>query len=98
MSKNITKPIILKDNGINIEIIYHISDIHIRINNKREEEYKQVFYTLFKMIEHDKPSSHSLIVITGDSLHNNQNLKSCAIVLFKKFLDGATNLATVIMI
>ena len=51
--------------------IYHISDIHIRNTQYHEEEYLYVFNELYKYISETK-TKKSLIVISGDILHNEQ--------------------------
>jgi len=74
----------------NYKYIIHISDIHIRLNY-RHDEYREVFNNLYKNID-DKCLNYeeTLIVFTGDLLHDKTTLTSEAIILCTQFL---TNLA-----
>src|SRR5947208_990519 len=62
----------LKDEGNKREIkyIYHLSDIHIR-NNQRHVEYNEVFERTYKKLRFQigDDKKHSLIVVTGDIVH-----------------------------
>ena len=64
---------------MNIEFIIHISDIHIRLQS-RKEEYEEVFKNLYKRID-SYENKNGLIVITGDIFHDKTNLSPEAIKL-----------------
>ena len=78
------------------ERIIHLSDIHIRMN-ERHEEYRQCFNELYKKLEtYDKKTS--IIVITGDILNERTGLSAETIILCTEFLKRlATILKTVLI-
>jgi DNA repair exonuclease SbcCD ATPase subunit len=90
----VKKIIIRKD--VNIQKIYHISDIHIRLDNARYDEYNKIFKKVRDKINED--SNNSLIVVTGDILHSKTNLKPECVDLVKKFFNRLTSLTDVIVI
>jgi len=66
---------IIENNTINNEEykkIIHISDIHIRLN-QRHEEYIECFKNLYEDIDKYK-KEECIIVITGDILHDKTSL------------------------
>lgn len=80
-----------------ITTIFHVSDIHIRLNS-RKEEYELVFDRLYKMLKsHDKITS-SVIVITGDLLHNKSDLTPECILLSYSFLHHLGAIAPTFLI
>lgn len=81
------------DNDAKIETIFQIGDIHIRRNNDRDDEYKHVFEKLY---EHLKPSSSSIIIITGDVF--NDGLSPTAIMLAKNLIIKLCTFCQVIVI
>ena len=78
-----------------MKFIYHISDIHIR-NQDRHEEYRQVFKNLRNEIKKD--TNEKIIVITGDIFHEKCNLSPESIILFKEFITRLNKLGTIIII
>lgn len=76
--------------------IFQISDIHIRLY-KRHKEYEQVFKRLFQYIEENK-TDQSIIVITGDVVHNKTDMSPEMIHLTSKFLKGCADLLPCILI
>jgi DNA repair exonuclease SbcCD nuclease subunit/ABC-type Mn2+/Zn2+ transport system ATPase subunit len=91
--------IILEDSHRNIKYIYHISDIHIR-NDQRYDEYNEVFDNLFLELRNDinEKTNESLIVITGDILHDGASITSTALALLMKLFNGLSNISQVIFI
>lgn len=78
--------------------IIHISDIHIRLNY-RHDEYKEVFQNLYKNIdEKNLDYEETLIVITGDLLHDKTTLTSEAIILCTDFLNNLSKRYKTILI
>lgn len=81
---------------INVKYIYHISDIHIRRYDKHTE-YNIVFDNLYKYLK-SVSDENSIIVLTGDILHNKDNLTPDCIIKTFNFLTALTNIMPVIMI
>ena len=79
-----------------IKKLYHISDIHIR-RYDRHDEYKVVFNNLYDYLENNSDNA-SLIVITGDLLHNKDNLTPDCIVMAYDFLTQLSKIRPVILI
>jgi DNA repair exonuclease SbcCD ATPase subunit len=71
-----------------IKYIYHIADIHIRLN-ERIEEYTEVFRELYKSIEESSEDSRkeSIIVMAGDIFDAKTNLKSESLELFDILME-----------
>ena len=83
---------------LNYKYIIHISDIHIRLNY-RHDEYREVFNNLYKNID-EKCFNYeeTLIVFTGDLLHDKTTLTSEAIILCTELLTNlASRFKTIIM-
>lgn len=79
-----------------IKKLYHISDIHIR-RYDRHDEYKVVFNNLYNYLKKDCKND-SLIIITGDLLHNKDNLTPDCIVMAYDFLSMLSKIRPVILI
>lgn len=89
-------PKLLSLNKINKLI--HISDIHIR-KNSRFEEYNHVFNNLYNSLKDFKINNNkSLIVITGDILHNKDELSPESIMLTWDFFKNLSNIFPLIII
>jgi DNA repair exonuclease SbcCD ATPase subunit len=69
-----------------IRYIYHIGDIHIRLND-RIDEYRGVFERLYKSIESYPDKDQSVIVIAGDIFDAKTNLKTESLELFDKLME-----------
>lgn len=81
-----------------MEFIYHISDIHIRLYN-RQEEYQAVFQRLYQFLREEKEGGRKgVVVITGDLLHNKNELSPECIVLTRNFIIELGNIFPVILI
>lgn len=79
------------------DFIFHISDIHIRLNS-RKEEYNTVFEQLYTIIKHHSRVNHAVIVITGDLLHNKIDLTPECILMSYSFLRELGLIAPTILI
>jgi len=79
-----------------IEYIIHISDIHIRLQSRREE-YEEVFKRLYKKID-SYENKKGLIVITGDIFHDKTNLSPEAIKLSLDLFEELSNRLETIVI
>jgi len=88
--------IILNEN-IKYDKIYHISDIHIRNTEEHINIYQHVFNNLYKYL-HTVKSDKSLIVITGDILHNKDKLTTTSETLCVDFLEKLSSIMTTILI
>jgi len=85
-------PINVINEKINIDTIFHCSDIHIRLN-KYHYEYYEVFSNFYKMLSErkiDKPNS--IIIICGDILHSKLELNPESIMLTLDFLENLSNI------
>lgn len=81
---------------INIDNIFHLSDIHIRLNS-RFKEYNEVFEKTYNMIRKLVTKS-SLIVLTGDILHSKTVLSPECVNMTYNFLLSLTKICDVILI
>lgn len=78
--------------------IIHISDIHIRLNY-RHDEYREVFENLYKELDKNKYDfEETIIVLTGDLLHDKTTLTSESIILCTEFLSNLSQRYTTILI
>lgn len=79
--------VILESNDMDgkIERIYHISDIHIRLNS-RKKEYDYVFQQLYEFLEMNVQRGNDVLVITGDILHSKIELQPECIMMTFEFL------------
>ena len=75
-----------------ISTIAHLSDIHIRKNPNRNEEYKKVFEELYKSLRQKKPDR---IVIVGDLVHDYLDLQTEQLILASDFLNELSKIAPV---
>jgi DNA repair exonuclease SbcCD ATPase subunit len=90
--------IISINNTKTIKRIYHISDIHIRLDSHRHDEYREVFERLYEEIKKDINLNESVIIITGDILHSKTNLKPECIEMVKDLFYNLSLLTDVIAI
>lgn len=77
--------------------IYHISDIHIRLYSRRQE-YEQVFQKLYAFLRAQKHRDKSVVVITGDILHNKIDLQPECTMMTYGFLRELGSIMTTIVI
>jgi DNA repair exonuclease SbcCD ATPase subunit len=86
---------ILNKNAI-IKYLYHISDIHIR-RYEKHNEFKYIFEKLYVYLQ-KVASEDGLIVITGDLLHNKDNLTPDCINITWELLRTLSCIMPVILI
>jgi len=79
-----------------IDIIIHLSDIHIRKNSDRCEEYEKVLSNLYIALEKEAKNKSILIICTGDIFHD--GLSSYSIMTAKKFFINLCEICDVIVI
>uniref|UniRef100_A0A6C0CAV2 Calcineurin-like phosphoesterase domain-containing protein n=1 Tax=viral metagenome TaxID=1070528 RepID=A0A6C0CAV2_9ZZZZ len=87
------------DHESEIKYVYHLSDIHIR-NNQRHAEYNEVFERTYKKIRTmigDRVMS-SLIVVTGDIVHAKTEMSPESISVVYYFFKNLSDIAPVILI
>ena len=97
---------IIKFNTTNdITRIYHISDIHIRLQS-RHKEYETIFVKLYDYLENeckihnlgDNKSSSGVIVITGDILHSKCELTPESVEITREFFRSLSKIMPTIVI
>ena len=87
----------------NIEKIYHISDIHIRLQ-KRHDEYRKVFNNLYQSLKTEVvdglggDSKKGLIVITGDILHSKTELSPECVSITADFFQNLAKIMPLVII
>lgn len=80
-----------------IERVIHISDVHIR-KTERHEEYRIVFSRLYERIRRElKSNADTIVVITGDTMHDKTELVPTSIQLFKEMITNLAALTEVII-
>lgn len=79
-----------------VEVVHHISDVHIR-NYKRHAEYNRVFDNLYKKLRETVGKNH-LIVLTGDIVHSKTDVTPELFNEVQKFLNSLCDIAPVLMI
>ena len=80
-----------------ITTVYHTADIHIRTLD-RHDEYKHVFYNLYRKLKEEPDLENSVLVICGDLFHNRDKLISESIILFNDLIEQLTSIIDVICI
>jgi exonuclease SbcC len=89
---------VLEKNQKKIKYVVHLSDIHIR-KNGRIKEFRQVFNNLFIDLKKLKlNNNNTIIVVTGDIMHDKSVLTGESVNLLKEFFIGLTNIATTVCI
>ena len=97
-NQSYSKPTILEDNNYDIKYIIHTGDIHIRLF-EREEEYKSVFNRFYEDLKKRKLNrTNSVIVITGDIMHDKENLHPTSLELCTNFLSNLSQITNIILI
>lgn len=77
-----------------IEKIAHISDVHLRKNPSRNDEYRFVFENLYSSLENEKPDR---IVITGDYNNDFIELQGEQLILASDVLRSLSKIAPVVI-
>jgi DNA repair exonuclease SbcCD ATPase subunit/DNA repair exonuclease SbcCD nuclease subunit len=83
-------------NNNDVAKIWHMADIHIRLELKRLVEYEEVFQRLFETMKQQK--DEAIAVVCGDLLHSKNELNPEAIQLLITFLKGLGEICDVIVI
>lgn len=81
-----------------IRVLFHISDVHIRLFD-RHEEYRLVFSKLCATLrEYAIDFEEAMVVITGDLFHNKDRLSPDAILVAHELLSGLASLHRTVVI
>ncbi len=89
---------ILRNDGRDVKYVVHLSDIHIR-KSSRFNEYRQVFRRLFDQLKNLKlNNTNSVIVVTGDIIHDKSFLTGGSVDLLKDFFLGLSSISTTLCI
>jgi DNA repair exonuclease SbcCD ATPase subunit len=71
-----------------IQFVFHLSDIHIRLYHRLDDEYEHVFQKMYELLEESQRLNEKcLIVLTGDILHHKNDLSPECILTTLKFLN-----------
>ena len=90
---------------MSLNYIFHVSDIHIRHGDRhfcRYDEYCTVFERLFTSICAQKDilklkPSEFVIILSGDIFHNKNVVGNYGLMLYKKLVQGLTNIGKTII-
>jgi len=77
--------------------MYHISDIHIR-PDERLDEYELVFQRLYNFLDKQKDNEEALLVITGDIYYSKNVFKPSSNYVLTKFFKEAAKRIEVVLI
>lgn len=76
------------ETNYHVQYVFHLSDIHIRLYHRLDDEYEHVFQQMYKILEKSREQKENcLIVLTGDILHNKNDLSPECIMTTLKFLN-----------
>jgi DNA repair exonuclease SbcCD ATPase subunit len=79
----------LKNTGSRIDKVFHLADIHIRLQS-RFDEYQKVFDSLYAVLRREQRPS--VIVIAGDILHSKTELSPECILLTTDFFRSLSSI------
>jgi DNA repair exonuclease SbcCD ATPase subunit/DNA repair exonuclease SbcCD nuclease subunit len=77
--------------------VYHLSDIHIRLFSRRQE-YELAFQKVYDLLRSKKHPEKSVVVITGDILHNKIDLQPECTMMTYAFLKELGSIMRTIVI
>ena len=84
------------DTGVDVKVIYHLADIHIR-TLVRHDEYKAVMRMFIKYLKR-QDLNNAVVCIVGDLFHDKDKLKSEMLMLARWFLNKLGSMLPVIII
>jgi DNA repair exonuclease SbcCD ATPase subunit len=92
---------IIKNTSEKYRYIYHISDIHIKMWNYHED-YEKIFQKVYKFLSEETykftDQEKGLIVITGDTIHDKDTLRSNCLIITQKLFYNLSRIMPTIMI
>jgi DNA repair exonuclease SbcCD ATPase subunit len=86
---------ILKTNVQKFTHIFHVADIHIRLN-KRHEEYREVFNQLYAEINNSPPET--VVALLGDVFHSKSDLSPECIQMASDLFSNIANIRPLILV
>lgn len=86
---------VIRPNNSKFTNIFHISDIHIRLN-KRHKEYKSVFEELYEEVKNTPETT--IVAILGDIFHSKVELSPECVQLASDFFKNLANIRPTILI
>jgi len=89
---------ILNKGDDQIDIIFHLSDIHIHNNERREEYIMVIDIACIELIKRINGMKNALIVITGDILENRSVISGSGIDIMDYLFDKLSEIAPTIII
>jgi DNA repair exonuclease SbcCD ATPase subunit len=84
------------EKNLEIEVIYHLGDIHIPGTLEREEEYEKVLNKTIEMINMDKRKK--MAIICGDLFHDKTKPYQEANILARNFMQGLGDIIETVII
>ena len=94
--KEIKKKNLEYSNNKSVKVIYHLADIHIRLDFRRYNEYTEVFNRLYKKIREEE--QEFIVVICGDILHSKNELSPEVVQLTINFFKSLGNITDLFII
>ncbi len=94
--KKVNKSTKNKKNIINIEVVFHLGDIHIPGNPEREDEYEKVLNRTIEIIK--KEERNKMVVVCGDLFHDKTKPYQEANILARKFMQNLGDICETIII
>lgn len=79
-----------------VEVVYHIGDVHITANLERQEEYKDVLKKTVEKIKEEE--REKIVVICGDLFHEKTKVYQEANVIARNFMKELGDICEVIII
>lgn len=85
------------NNDKKVNYLFHISDVHI-YPLARHKEYRLIFDKVYSLIEKLGIGEESYVVITGDLIHEKDNMKAENFILARDFLEKLNKLTCGVII
>jgi len=86
---------LLKTNIPKFTHIFHLADIHIRLN-KRHDEYREVFSELYEAVRQSPPNT--LVALLGDVFHSKSDLSPECVQMASDLFSTLANLRPTILV
>ena len=88
---------VLQNEKTEISCIYHISDVHIR-NNERKDEYINVIDNVCEVLKKSKCIKNALVVVTGDLLDSRNTISGTGLTVSKYLFETISEIMPIIVI
>ena len=86
---------LLYNNNEPVKYIFHLADIHIRLDIRRHKEYNLVFERLYEYLKKQK---NGIVVVCGDILHSKNELSPEVVQMTINFFKNLGNIMDVFII